>query len=443
MLSGCLHALTGPDHLAALLPLCMGRRFWVGGSYGALWGLGHAVSSVAVGYFAFRMRDLFLETTSITSRYSYVGDFVVALTVMVIGLMGLYETREGAESSDVHSTGGLKVAMSSSDKEDSGDEEVGVTESSRRAKESNGTKSTLSLLPIATISTATSVCTPSSPWRRRVRQRCCSTACLSHLLHQVVVLGTVVINGVALGLSFDGFPSLAPAIVLDNALVIAFLMSYFLSTVITMAVTSGVIGETSYWITRHIEESSSESADAEEERQGEVISAGVNSNQSPSKLSDHLARYTSFIACFIGWIWFIIAYMKYMFQSDVEDGSLMDDIAATVLKFTSSGAGGRISAFTNSAASSADTLTMAGAPNNDNIIVDHEIRTSTILNILSIGLVAIALVVSISQEFHVSWFNSSSNSGIKGWFAVICSPFYCPSMLSLVRRKQKSEDEVL
>ena len=36
--AGGLHAVTGPDHLAALLPLCIGRRWWTAINTGLYWG---------------------------------------------------------------------------------------------------------------------------------------------------------------------------------------------------------------------------------------------------------------------------------------------------------------------------------------------------------------------------------------------------------------------
>jgi hypothetical protein len=449
MLAGCLHALTGPDHLAALLPLCLGRRGWIGCGYGALWGFGHAVSSVTVGYIAFRMRDLLVKGNNnalLSGRYGYVGDFVVALTVMVIGVMGLYETREGASGSDSEGQAEAEPDvqqsdMISSNSSNSSRERVSIEE---RIEEMTSNKKNDELLDLESnryqTNSFSSACTNGSGFIYRGVKiaRCFSTSCCSQLLRRGVVCGTVFVNGIALGLSLDGFPSLAPAIMLDNRLVVAFLISYFFSTVITMSLTSGFIGETSYWITRHF--------DTEQE-----VSASVVSTPSTSKLSDHLARYTSFIACFIGWVWLIIAFMKYMFQSAVDgtNGLTVDDISYTVLRFTSAGsAAASASASGSSLSHGADLASNAGAvegiiaaaPNNDNILVDHEFCTSTILNILSIALVAIALVVSISQEFHVSCFGLiGPSTSIKP-----CGTFSNLLSSCLWRRKyQKSEEELL
>ena len=56
LFAGGLHAVTGPDHLAALLPLCMGRRWWIALYTGGYWGLGHGIGAALVGALAFAIR---------------------------------------------------------------------------------------------------------------------------------------------------------------------------------------------------------------------------------------------------------------------------------------------------------------------------------------------------------------------------------------------------
>ena len=45
MLSGLLHALTGPDHLIALLPFIFHHRWYTSSQYGLVWGIGHGFTS--------------------------------------------------------------------------------------------------------------------------------------------------------------------------------------------------------------------------------------------------------------------------------------------------------------------------------------------------------------------------------------------------------------
>jgi len=101
--AGGLHAVTGPDHLAALLPLCMGRRWWVALYTGAYWGLGHGIGAGLVGMLAFAVRGaLNLELFS-----SYM-EAAVGISIMIIGANGIRESREWA--SEEHVKDELEVA---------------------------------------------------------------------------------------------------------------------------------------------------------------------------------------------------------------------------------------------------------------------------------------------------------------------------------------------
>lgn len=61
--NACVHAYihkhTGPDHLAALLPRCCGQRWYRAGRVGALWGMGHGVSATLLGVVAFFLKNTF------------------------------------------------------------------------------------------------------------------------------------------------------------------------------------------------------------------------------------------------------------------------------------------------------------------------------------------------------------------------------------------------
>lgn len=56
VLSGGLHAVSGPDHLAALLPRVMGQKWYSSMRIGATWGLGHGFSATIIGL---AVRELF------------------------------------------------------------------------------------------------------------------------------------------------------------------------------------------------------------------------------------------------------------------------------------------------------------------------------------------------------------------------------------------------
>lgn len=89
LFAGGLHAVTGPDHLAALLPLCMGRRWWVALYTGAYWGLGHGIGAALVGALAFAVRG----ALNLDALSAYM-EAAVGLSIMVIGFNGINEARE-------------------------------------------------------------------------------------------------------------------------------------------------------------------------------------------------------------------------------------------------------------------------------------------------------------------------------------------------------------
>lgn len=47
--AGILHSLCGPDHLAALTPLTIGRTRAAASTLGALWGFGHSTGQLILG----------------------------------------------------------------------------------------------------------------------------------------------------------------------------------------------------------------------------------------------------------------------------------------------------------------------------------------------------------------------------------------------------------
>lgn len=87
--AGVLHVLLGPDHLAALAPLTLGRR---AGAWraGLRWGLGHAgaVALLAAGVFALR-EALPLEALSGWSER------LVGLALVALGCVGLWRLAAG------------------------------------------------------------------------------------------------------------------------------------------------------------------------------------------------------------------------------------------------------------------------------------------------------------------------------------------------------------
>lgn len=89
LLAGGLHALTGPDHLAALAPLCIGRAKLESALIGALWGCGHDAGQVIFGL-AFLLLKGRLHIELVRTWASR----VVGVTLLAIGAVGLKEAQE-------------------------------------------------------------------------------------------------------------------------------------------------------------------------------------------------------------------------------------------------------------------------------------------------------------------------------------------------------------
>ncbi|KAL1811114.1 hypothetical protein ACET3Z_021179 [Daucus carota] len=89
LFAGCLHTLSGPDHLAALAPLSIGRTRMESAAVGALWGCGHDAGQVIFGLLFLLLKDrLHIEVIRTW------GTRVVGLTLLVIGAMGIREASE-------------------------------------------------------------------------------------------------------------------------------------------------------------------------------------------------------------------------------------------------------------------------------------------------------------------------------------------------------------
>ncbi|KAB5541597.1 hypothetical protein DKX38_014571 [Salix brachista] len=87
--AGCLHTLSGPDHLAALAPLSIGRTRMESAAVGALWGCGHDAGQLIFGLLFLLLKDrLHIEIIRTW------GTRVVGLTLLVIGAMGIKEASE-------------------------------------------------------------------------------------------------------------------------------------------------------------------------------------------------------------------------------------------------------------------------------------------------------------------------------------------------------------
>lgn len=89
LVAGVLHTLTGPDHLAALAPLSIGRTKMESAAVGALWGCGHDAGQVIFGIIFLLLKDR-LHIELLRSW----GARVVGITLLIIGVMGIKEASE-------------------------------------------------------------------------------------------------------------------------------------------------------------------------------------------------------------------------------------------------------------------------------------------------------------------------------------------------------------
>eukprot|EP00250_Pteridium_aquilinum_P024320 c28915_g1_i1 orf=183-1325(-) len=89
LMAGCLHTLAGPDHLAALAPLCIGRGKIESAIVGTLWGCGHDAGQIIFGLFFLLLKGkLKIELLQVWASR------VVGITLLAIGAVGLKEAQE-------------------------------------------------------------------------------------------------------------------------------------------------------------------------------------------------------------------------------------------------------------------------------------------------------------------------------------------------------------
>lgn len=104
--AGCLHTLSGPDHLAALAPLSIGRTRIESAVVGALWGCGHDAGQMIFGLLFLLLKDrLHIEVIRTW------GTRVVGMTLLIIGAMGIREASEAVTPCVAHENGECDVGM--------------------------------------------------------------------------------------------------------------------------------------------------------------------------------------------------------------------------------------------------------------------------------------------------------------------------------------------
>lgn len=100
--AGALHAISGPDHLAGLLAPCANKGFAGGAAIGAVWGAGHATSTVILGMIFYYLKNQMTASSEFLQKLSSYSSFFVGFNLILIGLVGIYET--WGSVGNVHST---------------------------------------------------------------------------------------------------------------------------------------------------------------------------------------------------------------------------------------------------------------------------------------------------------------------------------------------------
>ena len=198
-LSGGLHALSGPDHLAALLPFVLGQKWYRAAYFGSIWGLGHGLTTSLMGVLGFYVKDSLLAYR-LLPQLANLADYAVGLTLSIIGVMGIYELRNESEAEKVN------------------EKEALIHTDAVKTIESDDQHFIVDAVEIKAA-------------------------------NPLSVLLTIFLNGCFLGMSWDGLPSLAPTLALYSwQLLSFFLAAYIAGTVLTISAASGFIGESTKWL---------------------------------------------------------------------------------------------------------------------------------------------------------------------------------------------------
>lgn len=211
--SGSLHAISGPDHLAALVPRCVGLPWHRAARIGAVWGVGHGASATLLGLVGFVIRKGVLGSRLLGigggggdgqqfDLLHHAGSFMelaIGISLIVIGLVGLKEAREWHPS---HFAGYDAAATTATTANSSMDEAV-----------------------VLEASSSSSINHPKKKNTKTTKR-------------------AVLFNGMLHGFSWDGAPSLAPAVAISSFTgSLTFLLSYALGTTAAMGLATALIGE--------------------------------------------------------------------------------------------------------------------------------------------------------------------------------------------------------
>ena len=258
LFAGSLHALSGPDHLAAILPLILGKNWVTASYYGCTWGYGHGLSSSLLGVLGFFLKDSFVRK-NVLPQLTTLADYAVGVTLIIIGIMGVLEIQQS--ESDGEATPILPIAAA----EEGQDQHGEVPLSSKW-----GSQTSEPLVATDAVRVSTAVLAENE------------LSQISPRLRQLAATMTVFANGFLLGLSWDGLPSLAPTLALDSwHTLFCFLAAYCAGTVGGIGGASVVIAASTRWL------------------------SAVTSDDLPKRLS----FMSSLVAIAIGFLWILQSLM--------------------------------------------------------------------------------------------------------------------------------------
>lgn len=91
-MSGAIHSISGMDHYTALFPVITGRHWEQAGCIGAVWGLGHGLSTSSLAVVAYNVKDPFLSYYDYLVAHAYVLQISLGITLLIVGWVGLSES---------------------------------------------------------------------------------------------------------------------------------------------------------------------------------------------------------------------------------------------------------------------------------------------------------------------------------------------------------------
>lgn len=171
---------TGPDHLAALLPRCCGQRWYKAGKIGALWGMGHGLSATLIGICAFGLKNQVQKAPRVKAILGGASHVTEIAVGLSLVIIGLMGIKEAREWEEELEEQPKSLSAAATP-------DVDIKDAQKRA---------------------------------------------------------VIFNGLLHGFSWDGAPSLAPALAVATwAGNLTFLSAYAAGTIGAMTVTTTLIGE--------------------------------------------------------------------------------------------------------------------------------------------------------------------------------------------------------